>query len=158
MRSIVGSSLRRRLGCRVVAGVLVVLGSGCQLMTNTFRDDYSGSPPVTTASVDGVHEAGAAPELQDRGFHSVQAGLADGSVTHGPLLFEDAFGNPWSEDDAFAVTDGELIHWLAWRGRFAVNLVFAGGSMLVTPPWMVMVSDGHPSRSMIGETYDAADR
>lgn len=125
-------------------------------MTNPGRDEFSGRPLTTTPSVDGVHAAGVVPVPHDRGFTTVNAKVVDGSVTHGPLLFEDGFTDTWTADDSFAVDGIDLVQWIVWRGRFAVNLVTAGASMIVTPPWQVMVSDGRPSRRILGESYDAA--
>lgn len=139
----------------IVVGLMVTVGTGCQLMTNPFRDEFAGRPPVTTPSVDGVHLADTAPVAYDRGFTTVEAEIADGSVIHGPLLFEDDLDDTWDGDDRFAVSTRDVGQWFAWQGRFAVNLVGVGGSMVFTPPWTVMVSDGSPGRTVLGETYDA---
>ncbi len=138
----------------LVAGVVVLVGGGCQLMTNPFRDEFAGSPPVTTPSVEGILLSDTTPEPYDRGFTTVEAEVADGSVTHGPLLFEDDLDDIWDGDDRFAVSHRDVGQWFVWQGRFAINLVAVGGSMMMTPPWTVMVSDGSPGRSVVGETYD----
>jgi len=145
---------RSLIAATVFTGTLAV-GGGCQLMTDPFHDDYAGRPPIVTPSVEGARSSGVVPVLNDRGFDPVEAKMADGSVTHGPLLFEDGLDDNWVGEEEFAVTNDDIFQWLGWDARFALNLVGVGGSWLVTPPWIVMVSDGAPSRVVLGESYDA---
>ncbi len=142
----------------VVACAVLVFGGGCQLMTNPFQDEFCGTPRIATPSVEGVRAADTMPVLHDRGFVSVDANVADGSVTHGPLFFEDGLEDTWSGDGSFYVRGSDVGQWVAWQARFAINLVAVPYSVIVTPPWGVMVSDGSPSRTMLGEPYDAEAR
>ena len=133
----------------------VVLVSGCQLMTNPFVDDYAGGPSIETPSVVGVRAAQTTPPVVQRGFAVVTTETVDGSVTHTPLLFEDGFADTWTDDDTFALTGEDWIQWMTWRARFFVNMAAVPFSWITTPPLSVMVSDGHPSRCLFGEHYDA---
>jgi hypothetical protein len=80
----------------------------------------------------------------------------DGTVTHGPLFFEDGFEDQGSEDGQFAWTGEDYLQMFYWRGRFLVNALCFPVSAVVTPPWVVMASDGEPSRRIAGLNHDAA--
>ena len=151
--------VNRRIGRMVRrAGVtcsMVVLVSGCQLMTNPYVDDYAGGPSIETPSVVGVRAAQTTPPVVQRGFAPVMAETVDGSVTHSQLLFEDSWADVWDDDDTFAWTGEDWIQWMTWRARFFVNLAAVPYSWVTMPPWSVMVSDGSPGRTVIGERYDA---
>lgn len=137
------------------AGV-IVLSSGCSLMVNPFRDELTSQAAVSTPSADGVRDAkcGEPSELV-RPFEEVQLAAADGTLTHGPLYFEDSFEDTGSDDGNFAWTGEDYRHPFYWRGRFLLNAIFFPVSVVVTPPWTVMASDGHPSRECLGLSYDS---
>jgi len=149
-RGIEGMARRAGLACGAV-----VLVSGCQLMTNPFVDDYAGRPSVETPSAAGVHAAQTTPPVVQRGFAAVMAEPIDGSVAHSPLLFEDGFADIWTDDGTFAWSGRDWVQWMAWRARFFINMGAVGYSWVTTPPWSVMTSDGHPSRCLLGQHYDA---
>jgi hypothetical protein len=135
--------------------VSAVLQSGCQLMVNPFKDELVGPPSATTASVDGVRAANAAPSVRQRGYAPVEIHAESGAVTHGPLYFEDPYEEKGSADGQFAWTREDYFQAAYWRGRFLVNVLLFPISAIVTPPWTVMESDGRLSRQALGMDHDA---
>ncbi len=136
----------------------VGLGAGCnrQLMVCPFCDELVLHPvATTTASVDGVHAANLTPTMRVREHTAKEIRPFDGSVTHGPLYFEDPFEENGSNDGQFAWTGEDYLQWWYWRGRFIFNAVIFPLSAVETPPWTVMVSDGKPSRKLFGSMHDA---
>ncbi len=136
-------------------GLGLVLLSGCSQMVNPFRDEYAHCPPVTTPSVEAVMAAEVPPSVQEHhGVEKLRCAM-DGSVTHGPLYFEDHTEEGGNEDGHFAWT-GEDYAWIAyWRARFMVNLIALPVSVVVNPPWQTMVSDGRRSCCGRGRKFDA---
>jgi hypothetical protein len=131
--------------------------AGCQLIENPFVDPMAGAAEVATASVEGVFAVEVAREQRERPFMRMELYVADGGVTHGPLYFEDlpdtadAFAEPfvWSGADYW-------VSFISGPRRFLANMLFFPVSAVDTPPWMVMVSDGRPSRTVLWAAYDAA--
>jgi hypothetical protein len=133
-----------------------VFTAGCSLLVNPFTDELAGQGPVTTPSADVVRAAPVETAITQRPYAEVQVNAHDGTVTHGPLYFEDPFEDTGSEDGRFAWTGTDYLHaWLLGPGRFAVNAVAFPISAVVDPPWVVMASDGQPSRSVAGMKHDA---
>jgi len=125
-------------------------------MVCPFHDEFVVHPTVaTTASAEGVHAAKATPVLRQRDHAQKEISPNDGAVTHGPLYFEDPFEDKGSEDGKFAWTGEDYLQWWYWRGRFLLNAVALPVSAVVTPPWVVMVSDGRLSRQALGYDHDA---
>ena len=81
--------------------------------------------------------------------------LQDGLVTHSPLYFEDSAEVAYREDDSFAWSSDDYIQLFVGGGRFIANGVFFPISVLDTPPWLLMSSDGRPSRTVLGVKHDA---
>jgi len=135
--------------------VFAALAGGCQLMVNPFKDELAGPQSTTTASVDGVRAANAAPAVRQRGYAPVEIHAENGAVTHGPLYFEDPFEDKGSEDGQFAWSGEDYLQAAYWRGRFLVNTLLFPISAIVTPPWTVMESDGHLSRQALAMDHDA---
>ncbi len=139
----------------LLRGMGLALLSGCSQMVNPFRDEYAHCPLVTTPSVEAVLAADVPPSIQDRqGIEKLRCAQY-GSVTHGPLYFEDPSEESGSEDGHFAWT-GEDYVWIAsWRARFMANLIAWPVSAVVNPPWQTMVSDGRRSCCGRGRDFDA---
>lgn len=137
------------------AGLMVC--AGCHLMVNPFEDELSGQPPVTTPSAMAARAVqGQASPLQ-RPFAQTQVNAKDGTVTHGPLLFEDAFEEIEGTDNTFAWTGEDYLGWFGGGGRFLINTALYPISAVVTPPWKTMASDGHPEPRVFGsEHHDSA--
>ncbi len=149
------SAARRIATACLVSMVFVAAHAGCHMISNPYVDELAHQPPVTTASVEGARAAEVSPIASQRSFAAMEAKSADGTVSHGPLYFEDGFEDAFDEDDTFAWTGGDWTHWMVWRVRFLVNTAMFPISALVTPPWRLMVSDGRASRSVCGTAHDA---
>ena len=147
------SSTRLAVGLAVV-GLLAV--SGCSELIDPFVDDVPETVEVTTASVAGVRQAGAAPVLRERGFDPAYASAQEGTVSHWPLWWEDPFVDRGSEDDWFAWTEEDYLAFPYGLGRSLVNTMGWPISVVVTPPFTVMGSDGVVSRQALGCDHDAA--
>lgn len=125
------------------AGCVLVALCGCQLAINPFEDSLSAQSPVTTPSVEGAREVTSEASTMTRGYESFSVDAPDGSVTHGPLYFEDWSEDSLKVDDAFAIGKYEYGMLFVDGGRFLVNIVFFPVSVIASPPWTVMTSDGH---------------
>jgi hypothetical protein len=127
------------------------------LAVNPFTDNLEGEPAVTTPSVTAVRSAEGEPTQPQRSYARMSVTAKDGTVTHGPLYFEDAFEDASGEDDSFAWTGEDYFAWFGGGGRLLINTAFFPLSAAVTPPWVVMTSDGQPGRRVFGlEAHDAA--
>jgi hypothetical protein len=134
----------------------LVLLSGCSQFINPFKDGLANAPEISTPSTTGV-QSGGVRRAGARRSHTAQfVTLHDGSVTHGPLLFEAPNEESADHDDQFAWTREDYLHPFLWRGRFLLNLAALPVSEAMTPPWMTMQSDGVLQPNRIGEYRDAA--
>ncbi len=140
-----------------VWSVGLVFCAGCQLMVNPFTDELSGQPPVTTASAIAVRAAKGQASSFQRPFAQTRVDAKDGTVTHGPLLFEDGAEEVEAADVTFAWTGDDYLEWFMGGGRFLINTVVCPISAIVTPPWNAMASDGVPAQRVLGlEVHDCA--
>lgn len=135
---------------------VIVVGGGCHTISNPYHDELADRQAVTTASVEGARAAMIAERavVPPRGSVKVVA-PKDGTVTHGPLYFEDASEESGSEDGRFAWTNEDFVQIVTWRARFLVNVLLLPVSAVMTPPSQAMASDGQPSREVFGMAYDA---
>jgi len=141
----------------LVLALVVSLAPGCSMMSNPFRDDLVNSPPVTTPSADGVRTATVSRVAPQRRFQSAIATPMECAVTHAPLYFEDPSEVIGSDDGNFAWTGEDYWSFLAWRGRFLLNLVLFPVNFAETPIWTTMTSDGvFAPRAPFDELHDAA--
>ncbi len=128
---------------------------GCQLLVDPWRDETTLEPPVTTASAELARAAETKESECPREFAASTIGAADGAVTHGPLYFEDPIEDSGSDNGAFAWTGEDFLQMALGPTRFLINGVFVPVSLVDTPPWMVMSSDGEPSRRVVWQAHDA---
>ncbi len=138
----------------VLIAALTVGVTGCHMMVDPFTDAVSDGRSVTTPSVESARAVETTRSEAHRAFAAMELSARDGTVTHGPLYFEDA-DEAAEGDDRFARTAQEYLSSFSWGGRFVLNLALFPISAMVTPPWMVMASDGYPSREVLGAHYDA---
>ena len=130
---------------------------GCHLAVEPFTGDLEGEPAITTPSVIAVRSAEGEPTQPQRSYARMSVTAKDGTVSHSPLYFEDAFEDVSGEDDSFAWTGEDYLAWFGGGGRFLINTALFPLSAAVTPPWVVMTSDGQPGRRVLGlEAHDAA--
>ncbi len=143
----------RRIG--MVSIAIWTLGIvGCRMMDDPFADAVGRQSPITTPSVEGAWAVETTRGDLQRPFEVMELPAGDGTVTHGPLYFEDP-DEEADDDDRFAWTAQDYLRIFNWRGRFLYNLALFPVSVVVTPPWMLMASDGYPSRKDFGTYHDA---
>src|SRR5262245_42455760 len=133
----------------------IPLCCGCTLLVHPFRDELANEPPVTTASVETARSSQATRSVQVREWPAEELYSQNGAVRHHPLYFEDSFEDKASDDGKFAWTWEDYYQVFAWRGRFLLNTIAFPVSVVVTPPWTVMESDGVLSRQALGWNHDA---
>lgn len=143
----------RRTGMALMA-VWTLAIVGCRTMAHPSADAVGRQIPITTPSVEGAWAVETTRGDLHRPFEVMELPAADGTVTHGPLYFEDP-DEEADGDDRFAWTAQDYLRLFNWRGRFLYNLVLFPVSVVVTPPWMLMASDGNPSRRVLGFYHDA---
>jgi hypothetical protein len=135
--------------------LFVLATAGCQMYSNPFTDPYAGLGPVTTPSSIEAFAVKKEPRAAERSFSSMTVSPSDESVTHGPLYFEDGLGEASEDDGQFAWTGADYLNIFTWRARFLLNLGLFPISVVDTPPWCTMSSDGRPSRRVLGIDHDA---
>jgi len=149
-----------RRSVRCVGWLFAVLGTilvsaGCHPQACPFYDPYAHCAAVTTASSEGAMAAETTQRQDHRSFDTVTVAPMSGAVTHGPLYFEDGFGDFITDDGTFAWTGEDFVYIFTWRGRFLANILFYPISLINTPPWQVMTSDGAASREVLWISHDA---
>ncbi len=149
------TSSRRAAMVRACLLCAVVLG-GCQRMVNPWRDPKAPPRAVTTPSVEAVRAAEGHPSDLRRPYVEARFPTRDDGVSHGPLLYENPGVYTASEDNVNAWTGAEYWHLVYDPSRFLVSTVFSAISVVVTPPWRLMVSDGRISDERCFGPYDAA--
>lgn len=137
-----------------LAGAAVPIG-GCHNGESPFTDDLAGRPPVTTPSADATRAASAEPTFTQRPHAPTEVRAASGVVTHGPLYFEDPYDAPSDEDDVFEWSGADYAHMAYGPARFLVNTVLFPVSAAVTPPWLLVESDGQSTK--VVEAKDTQD-
>ncbi len=149
-----GGAMRLGFGLLLAGGLLG--GAGCGRIHCLFHDDAPATTETlrsaTAEDVLGRFEPAA---QRQRAWPRQEVSSAYEPVVHGPLCFEDPFedkgaGRPdhrWGWEDYVA---------LAYcPARFVLNLGAMPVSMVVTPPWTPMESDGQLSRQLLGYDHDA---
>ena len=135
---------------------MAALAAGCRLMVDRFADELANQSPVTTPSVEAARAVSVEPTDSHRAHGVVEVRAEDGMVTHGPLYFEDPFEETGGEDGVFALSGVDYRHLVYGPWRFLTNAVLFPINGAVTPPWLVMASDGKPSRRAWGMDHDSA--
>jgi len=141
--------------CAVIGAIAASTSWGCQMFVDPFLDEMACQPPVTTPSVEGVLTANLEERVVPHRGTPIVLRAKEGTVTHTPLYFEDPFEDKGSDDGQFAVTGEDYLQVFYWRGRFLLNTIFFPVSVLVTPPWTLMASDGVLSEQALGKDHDA---
>jgi hypothetical protein len=136
---------------------------GCTYVPNQFKEDgpsvFMSWQSPTEVDVR-AHYAPAAQE--QRGWPETVVAADSGSVPHPPLYFEDPF-----EDKGDGRTDAKDPHNVYRSGweddvalpycfaRFTLNWMLLPASAIVTPPWVVLESDGKVSKQILWRDHDA---
>jgi hypothetical protein len=129
-----------------------------------FREDG----PATTTPLDSPTAADikahyAEAPIVHRPWPPMDVEAESGAVVHGPLYFEDPFIDKGS--GRTDQTDPNNVYRYGWEDVVAVPYVYSRYtldwlalpvSMIVTPPWTPMESDGEISKQALGYDHDAA--
>lgn len=137
-----------------------VLLSGC---TSASPNQYVDDSPATvmewnSPTATKVLGETEARELKTREFMPLHVATSPQAVTHWPLYFEDPFVDKGDGRTGF---DEHRLGWEDWvampygYSRYTVNWLFLPVSMVVTPPWTLMESDGRLSQQLLGADHDA---
>lgn len=137
---------RRRIRGIVGLAATAVLVPGCQLVEAPFIDELAAGPAVTTPSVEAARAMSTEPRFSHRPHAPVKVELPAGTVTHGPLYFQDPYEGTGSDDGRFAWSGEDYFCWLYGPSRFLLNTAFFPVSAAVTPPWHLMESDARADR------------
>ena len=157
---------RRISGCTALlaAALCAVLLSpaltGCAHIANQWVED---GPAVTESSETptsrDVIEKHSPAEQRHRQGETLCVSLEPGTVVHGPIYMEDPFV------DKGAGREGLNKYHTGWEdcialpyciARYTLNWLFSPVSMVVTPPWTKMESDGEISKQILWYDHDAA--
>lgn len=138
------------------AFALMALAGGCHQPMGALTNQPAEGLAVTTASSVAARAVPVERTQPHRASSPVEIAAKDGRVTHGPLMFEDPFEEA-PQDAGLACPSAGLLHWAQGPARFLTNLAFLPISAAATPPWVVMTSDGEPSRLVMGHYHDAQE-
>lgn len=118
--------------------------AGCQTQTKSAITGTDQPMAVTTPSVDAARAVSARHRDDRRPGSTVEVRAMAGTVSHGPLYFEDPVEKTGSRDGRFAVTGEDQWYRLIGPTRFAVNAVLYPFRACLAPPWTITTSDGTP--------------
>lgn len=133
--------------------------SGCAHIPNQWVEDGPAVKQTweTPTSLDILKKCDA-PAIHHRSGETVYLSAVRGVVDHGPLYMEDPFA-----DKGHGRTGLNVYH-IGWEdyvalpyciSRYTLNWLLAPVSMIVTPPWTAMESDGEISKQLLGYDHDA---
>jgi len=138
------------------AALALATQAGCGRLHCLFHDDApsAGADLRSATEIDVLARYQHADQRQ-RAWPAHSVGWVRGSVVHGPLYYEDPFEDKcsghadfrWGWEDYLALAYSPL--------RAALNTGALPVSMIVTPPWTPMESDGVLSRQIPGYEHDA---
>ncbi len=155
----------------VAAGLAAMLSVGCasnkEVACAPTPDDCDKpivifSAPVTedmldTPSTAFIEASDVEPAVVQRDWDEMTSYYAPQVVQHWPLYFEDPFEDKgkstgcgyagWTWEDFFAIPYSDA--------RWLLNTIALPVSMVVTPPWTPMCSDGVLSKQALGYDHDA---
>ena len=138
-----------------LAALLAVLLSGCRMFVKPWHDELANAPEVTTHSAEYARSLDVEPAVRHRDHEESTVLMADGTVTHGALYFEDPCETAGSDDGQFAWTAEDHAQLFVGPFRYLLNGAFMPVSVVDTPPWRFMASDGEPSRHVLWMPHDA---
>ena len=145
------------------AGSMLAFGflAGCSHVENQWREDGpSFGADLRTPTEIEIRDENEPSIIRRRAWESYALMTADGRVSHFPLHFEDPFEDrgadalcPTSDEYKLRATDIVAVPWS--YGRYWLNILGYPVSLVVTPPWTLMESDGELSRQALGYDHDA---
>ncbi len=139
-----------------------LLLTGCAShFVNPWKDELSTQDnpailsEVTTPSVEAARAAQVTASDVHRAFPPDRLEPVDNAVTHGPLYFEDRHESPAYDDGRFAWRGMDYWYLVYGPSRWMANGILFPVSVVVTPPWVLMESDGVVETRAFGEKHDA---
>lgn len=155
------NSSAQRVRVSVMTGAMCVLtlavGSGCQHFVNPFVDELANRPPISTPSADAAMAYSGEATSPDHAKPPIERYAADGTVVHGVLYFEDPFVTRGSDDGKCAWTYEDGLHSVYGPASFLVNAVLVPIRAVLTPPWVLLASDGDVTQRA-SSRYDNTDQ
>ena len=147
-------------------GVLAWGMTGCAQLNNPYKDSSAAiDSEMTTASAEGYQGKAEFPSSLRRTWAAADVYYENGSVTHWPLAFEDPFENKGNRfatsedrdapDNVFAWNALDYFHFVYGPSRMFINILGFAGTLAVTPPGMVMESNGQLDKGLLGYDYDS---
>lgn len=140
------------------AVALVGLLAGCSQIPNQFVDDspstYLEHNSATTNHILTTYDPA---EPRQRGWEERTVTPVRGAVTHWPLYFEDPFVDKGHgrQPPSYHLGWEDVVAAPYGFARYTLNWMMLPVSMVVTPPWTLMESDGVLSRQALGYDHDA---
>lgn len=135
----------------------LLAGAGCA-HNYWVEDSPSARVDWNSPTAADVYARMTAGDVRVRNWPVTTPLMESGAVTHSPLYFEDPF------EDKGSGHDGENRYRIGWEdyvampyglARHMLNWFGLPVSLVVTPPWMKMESDGRLSRQILGYDHDA---
>ena len=145
----------RRAARAAALTALLAAAPGCGKLNNVWVDD---SPPVASLNSPTALDVEArfplAPQ-RVREWASATVAPESGAVIAGPTYFEDPFVDKGSGHTGNYTSWVDYVAMPYGLGRFTLNWLGLPASMVVTPPWTPMESDGELSPGLLGLDHDA---
>jgi hypothetical protein len=148
----------------VAVGALGLAAWGCTYVPNQFKEDGPSTTMAWESPTEADLRARYAPaEQTQRGWAEKEVAANSGVVSHPPLYFEDPFED--KGDGRTDETDPHNVYRGGWEdyvalpynfARFTANWLLLPASAVVTPPWVVLESDGKVSKQILWYDHDAA--
>lgn len=138
-------------GIAAVTMALTLIACNQPPGANPWRDDALSRESWSTPTQDGILASGHAPVVRQRNTPQIETPIADGSVPHYSLWFEDPFEDKGDGDGKTAWTCADYLAMFYSPGRFGLNALCTPVSAIVVPPGAALVSDG-----VVGKDHDAA--
>lgn len=145
----------------VLLAALTLL-AGCAHVPNQWVEDGPATrePWQSPSARDVLTQQAGPPEVHPRWQQELTLAATDGSVTHWPLYFEDPFvdkGHGRTGLNKYHLGWEDVVASVYGYARHTVNWLLIETSLVVEPPWTLMVSDGELSRQPFGlVNHDAA--
>lgn len=145
------------IGASLALGLVL---AGCAHVPNQWVEDGPGvTEPLVSPTAADIYDRQDSVKVVTRFDEPIVYTLPPHGVTHWPLYFEDPF------EDKGHGREGLNKYRLGWEDyvalaysypRFTANWLMLPVSMVVTPPWTLMVSDARLSQQLLGTDHDAA--
>jgi hypothetical protein len=136
-------------------GALLVFPGCAQIHNHWAEDGPSTVMSAESASAADILATQAPAPQRQREWHGMPLAAADGTVTHGPLYFEDPFEDKGHGRGTFQIGWEDYVAMPYGFARYLLNGIALPVSMAVTWPWTAMESDGVLSRQLLGYDHDA---